>query len=240
MPSRKKNRKKAAANNVAEKIARRRDEIKSSEKQKKAVKQFRSTYTSLLNTLTATYPDSAVTSQHKVLVSSFTDDHWLELIGRWGRCLTAEASAMLKEKKEAVFQSCPELFDALGVKALWESAKLTENSKKYLWVYFGILQESSRAVFPVKDAPEDIAPPIVNGDASKLFQTLCGKLPMGMMKKVQRVAESYGKKLRDKGGSIDDIKFDEVSQELFKSIDPSEMKQVVASVSDLVKNISAR
>lgn len=227
----------ALKSSVSDRLKRKLDVLKKKKQEAQTVNKFKATYCGLLNTLHSTYPESVTISQHKTLVQSYTDKHWKELMNKWRVTLDSPLSELLRNENSQLFKECAVLFDPLDIHALWDAGKLTENSKKYLWMYLNILLDNTIALKETKTAPQDIAPPFVKGDASKLFQNLCGNIPMNMMQKVQKVAESYGKKLSDTGGSIEDIKFEDVSKELFKQIDASEIQQLVSSVSSLMKNI---
>ena len=71
------------------------------------------------------------------------------------------------------------------------------------------------------------------GSINAIYQNL----PPSILDNVKRVADKYGQKIESGEESIDNIKFDQISKELFSNMNKDELNSLVNEVGGMLQSI---
>jgi hypothetical protein len=121
----------------------------------------------------------------------------------------------------------------MQIPQLWLDGKFTATSQHYIWMY---LDNLCRFATSSADPRPDISPPThLPSNAMPGIQKIYDELPKNMLDKVKNIAEKYTADIETGKTSIGDLKFDDISKELFSQIDPEEMQQMITSVGAMLQ-----
>jgi hypothetical protein len=194
-----------------------------------AVKAFGETYLALITTLADTYKDKALQSIVQLYVEEKKD--FLETGQEFWSDLREHVNKVCQKDERLFSQSIPSL-DRLTVTSLWNNRQLSPNSQKYIWMYLSTLIRHARDIDPDEQDPVDIAPPDMPS-IDKIYDNL----PKGVLDKVKQVADKYGEKIESGEQSMDDIRFDEISKELFENMSQEDMSGLVSNVGNVLQSL---
>jgi len=207
-------------------------EIRQKVKRDSALKLFYETYDALVDTLRDTYPCCKLLpdrTEKEDLVTLWHD----EMASHYGEVKTQDKRLMLANVNVLI---------KLHIPQLWIDGKFSANSQRYIWMYLSNLCKFAAAVnAPNSDEPDsetqrDIRPPAhMPPGTLPGIQQIYDELPKNMLNKVREIAEKYSTEIDEGKGSVEDLKFDVISKELFSSIDPQEMHQMVTSVGNMLQ-----
>lgn len=201
------------------------NEVRLKSSQQSNCKFFIETHDALRQTLSETYPDC------QQLVAATPD-----LVARWHSEMQPHASKVATQDKTLMLANVSVLLD-LNIPQLWLDNKFTPTSQRYIWLYLGNLcRYAANGVDVILEQTKaDIRPPAHLPAATPGIQQIYEELPPNMLTKVRNIAEKYSADIENGNSSIEDLKFDEISKELFSQIDPREMQQMVTSVGAMLQ-----
>jgi len=212
-------------------------------KQKNGLSGFVSTYRAFVNTLADTYKDNKELAVVRQQVTDLkTPEAQIQFLEQWWASISPHVNK-IKNQDASLFVGGVQCLLALQLPQLWVSDKLSLNSKKYVWLYLKSLTKNARAFV---DSPvgassgsglSDIQPPMELPDIPGIKQ-IYENMPGGILQKVQSIAERYGQEIESGEKSIENIKFDEISQELFAGLNQEDMKGLVANVGQVLQSLS--
>ena len=193
---------------------------------------FTTAYCALLTTLVETYQDKTLAKhrqncQAESVMDAVRDMFWQDL---------NQHEALVLSNDEKLFSLDIKSLNRLTINDLWTQNKLSTNSKKYIWGYLADLIRKARP----HDAPVDIRPlggipP--NTDMIGSINAIYQNLPPSILDNVKRVADKYGQKIESGEESIDNIKFDQISKELFSNMNKDELNSLVNEVGGMLQSI---
>ena len=188
-------------------------------------KFFLETHEALLDTLRETYPDC----QH---LSSATP----ELVARWHTEMQPHSTKVSTQDKTLMLANVAVLLE-MNIPQLWLDNKFTPTSQRYIWGYLENLCRFAAGATDSDAATEkDIRPPAhLSAATAPVIKQIYDELPPNMLSKVRDIAEKYSTDIENGTSSIEDLKFDDISKDLFSQIDPQEMQQMVTSVGAMLQ-----
>ena len=209
-------------------------EIRTNQARASARTLFNETYDALVQTLRDTYPTCK-----ELPVRSPDHDMALE----WHTCMGQHQKRVATQDKTLMLANVSVLL-SLHIPQLWIDGQFTKTSERYIWMYLANLNKFAGACIVQQEEEKkarpgsvDIKPPSNAPGPLPGIQQLYNELPQNMFKKVKDLADKYSADIESGAKTVDDIKFDEISKELFSQIDPEEMHQVVTSVSSLLQGV---
>ena len=228
--------------------------------QQGTLKSFISTYIAFVSTLADTYTEEKDLHDHRVGLSELAESEKCDLVMQWWQDIEPHV-AMIQSTDAGVFACGVPCLLRLSLPQLWVADKLSPASKNYAWMYLQSLTKNSDAFVNPTDAAlgleettalvdrcKDIQPPMAAAAvaASDLpdFQSIPGmkqvyeSMPAGIIDRVKSIAERYGGEIDSGEKNISDIKFNEISQELFQGLKPEDMQGLVANVSQALQSLS--
>ena len=223
-------------------VAERKRELAEQEARTSAQRSFQTTYTALVSTLVETYPQDTVLKETQARVKAWGPRHWKTLCSVWAK--GAPAFSASSSRDASVFRTKPSLFQPLRLQALWPS--FSETSREYTWRYIEQLVRFSRATLPSIRAP----PELLHASSSSSSTTpspaaalpalagLYNQIPKRMLSQVEKIAEKYGKDIKQDGTGLDKVDFGQISKELFSKIHPQDMQAVIKNMTSLMKNFA--
>ena len=207
---------------------------------------FHSLHSALVRTLVDTYTDNAD-------VQALKNFQWLQsdedLVVQWWDDLSVHIAKVESHDVSLFLEPIPCL-QRLQIPQLWNAGEYTVNSKRYLWQYLeSITRHAKMAICDVSTG--DIAPPSSTGRSTDLptvlseglasapaLKKIYEQIPQGILQKVQAVAEKYGENMQRGDKSMEDFKFDDVSQELFQALTQEDMEGLVSNVSQALESFA--
>jgi hypothetical protein len=205
-------------------------EIRDRAKRDSSRKLFNETYDALVQTLQDTYPDC------KDIPERGEEGDYA---GNWHLCMSEHYKRVKEQDKTLMLANVPVLL-TLKIPQLWIDGQFTKNSERYIWMYIANLSKFSEATEGGKTPkcfPKDINPPKhISPETMPGMQQIYNELPKEMFEKVKMMAEKYSKNIEDGETAVEDLKFDEISKEIFSQIDPDEMQDMVTSVGSFLQN----
>jgi hypothetical protein len=192
-----------------------------------AVQSFGKTYEALLTTLVETYKDKDLFR----IRQAYEAENAQELGQKFWVDIRDDVDKVYRRDPSLFHMSIPFL-DHLSITSLWNQDKLSPNSKKYIWSYLHTLVRHAKAIATDLTAPVDIAPPDMPG-MDKMYENL----PKGVLDKVKQVADKYGEKIESGEQSMDTIRFDEISKELFENMSQDDMSGLVNNVGNVLQSL---
>ena len=188
-------------------------------------KFFSETHAALLQTLKETYPEC------QDLVSATPD-----LVSRWNDEMQPHALKVSSRDKTLMLANVTVLLE-LNIPQLWIDNKFTATSQTYIWNYLDNLCRFAEAAVEQKTTTteRDIRPPVHLTPNAPGIKQIYDELPPNMLSKVRDIAEKYSNDIEKGESTIEDLKFDAISKELFSQIDPEEMQQMVTSVGAMLQ-----
>ena len=168
-----------------------------------------------------------------------------DLVAQWWADLSVHITKVESHDVSLFLEPIPCL-QRLQIPQLWNAGEYTVNSKRYLWQY---LESITRyAKMAMHDATAgDITPPSCTGPPARLPEGLASapalkkiyeQIPQGILQKVQVVAEKYGENMQRGDKSMEDFKFDDVSQELFQALTQEDMEGLVSNVNQALESLA--
>ena len=211
----------------------------------KSEEAFKSTYKALVDTLCDTYDiEDLKTYRTRVeemnaweLTRSFYNQVW-------------NCADLVKARDEAIFDGSIEIINSLQIPHLWNTGKLSPNSKKYIWLYLESLLQKCKPEDPDDVNKKDIKPPEESlgslGSTGSTGSTapnegikqIYESLPKGILDKVKAVADKYGEQVESGEKTIEDIRFDEISKELFENMNENDMNSLVGNVGNVLQSLT--
>jgi hypothetical protein len=188
-------------------------------------KFFTETHDALRQTLTETYTSCSP-------IAPATPD----LVNRWHAEMQPHASKVATQDKTLMLANVSVLLE-LNIPQLWLDNQFTPTSQRYVWMYLGNLCRFAAAAVESGQEPTtvDIRPPAQLPGTTPGIQQIYDEMPPNMLNKVRNIAEKYSADIENGNSTIEDIKFDDISKELFSQIDPKEMQQMVTSVGAMLQ-----
>lgn len=234
-------------------MQRRKDEIQKKIQQRDALSAFSATYRALAQTLSNIYPDVTPLQTLETELSTTKDEQ-----------METTAKAWFKDMQlytDLVTYQDPGLFaydkkiasiDKFQLPALWNSNKLSSNSKKYLWIYLSQLNEASQKLMSSLSTTEDneedaeskldIDPPdistLLGSGLPKEFLDFYKNVPEGMFSDVSKVAEKYSDKVRKGELKLEDLNFSEISKQMFQSVKMEDFQEMAAKAVGSMKGMA--
>lgn len=212
-------------------------------KQTNALSGFVSTYKAFVNTLADTYKDQKelgeVQKQAQELKAAGTQAE-IKLVENWRSNILPHVGK-IRGEDASLFVCGVKCLLALKLPQLWVSDKLSANSKKYVWLYLKSLTKNAEAFMGGEEGgaspPNDIQPPMELPNIPGIKQ-IYENMPTGILEKVKSIADRYGEQIDSGEKTIESIKFNEISQELFSDLDPNDMKSLVENVGQVLKSMT--
>ena len=183
--------------------------------------QFRDTYLAFVDTLVDIYASIQELNEWKAQVHQMTSSDFEAIAKDWTDQL-GQFQELIDRKDPSLFLQTIPCLVKIYVPQLWVQGKFTDNSKDYVWLYLKTLSGSVN---------RDIRPPLAG--LGELYR----QMPSSMIDKVKNVADKYSSRVERGEAKLEDLKFNEISQELFQNINAEEMQQVVQSVGGLLQNL---
>lgn len=222
-------------------------ELEQKQKQSQHLDSFRETYQAFLDTLVEIYPSIEELNEWRAEFIDMTTDQVRSLALGWTLQLSPY-SAQVKNSEPMIFMKNIPCLMKTTVPQLWVQDKLTTNSKKYVWAYIVSLLENAEAA-TIQNTGEktgdssgkskDIRPLSDNINPENIpgIGDLYKQLPVSMINKVKKIADKYSNQVENGHTKLEDLKFNEISEELFQEINADEMQEVVKSVSGLLQGV---
>jgi len=117
------------------------------------------------------------------------------------------------------------------VSALWMDNKFTPNSKRYIWTYLQLLTRYACSTMQ----PRDIAPPVPEEKATPVQTT--NIQTNGLMSSVHQIADKYSGQIERGERKLEDLNFQEISQDLFSTMKPEEMQHLLQNMGQMMNQI---
>jgi hypothetical protein len=216
------------------------------------LQRFKAMYQAFLDTLLDIYPDVKELDAWRTSCYSTDTPGFLRIAEDFRRDLDG---ALVRSKDPKLFQLNPTSLARLQLPALWTQNRLSPKSKEYVWEYIQNLLNHAEAAAPRDIKPPGTlslpsssssstpsAPPGTPGPPDHLpapspdpLETMYSHIPASMLEKVKSVADRYSAQVENGETKLEDLQFQEISKELFNSIDPEEMQQVVQNIGSLLQ-----
>jgi hypothetical protein len=202
--------------------------------------EFWTTYNALVTTLGDTFGTKYTSlCTHQTLCVAASDATKLEITSAWQREIQP-VRHLIMARNAALFDSTqplPPCLATLCLSRLWVDPALSPTSKRYLWLYLDRLSVHIDTTSPTSDiSPPPEAPPELSGNAgiNKIYESL----PANILAQVKKVADKYGDKVQSGEQTLEDIRFDEISKDLFEHMSKEDMNDLVTNVGNVLKNLS--
>ena len=206
--------------------------------QKRHISNFQQTYIAFVDTLVDTYSNIPELNEWKQEVHTMSAELFHPIAKNWVNELGPIREDLVQQRENIFLNNLPCLVK-IYVPQLWVQDKFTSNSKKHVWSYLQVLVQQAFKAFPTS-VKKDIQPPNIPNIQDTLppgIGELYNQLPQSMIDKVRGVADKYSNRVESGETNLEDLKFNEISQELFQSIDPKEMQQVVQSIGGMLQGV---
>ena len=203
--------------------------------------KFRDMYVALVDTLVDIYGNIAELNEWKASVHELGLVEIGVIAEEWAQQVVPHQALITCRDPSLFLQNLPCLVK-IYVPQLWVQDKFTDNSKRYLWSYLQCLVDSSTGAPLVSGSAKakeakDIRPPVQQPGSLPGIGDLYKQMPASMIDKVKGVADKYSHQVESGQTKLEDLKFNEISQELFQNINSDEMQQVVQSVGGLLQTM---
>ena len=190
---------------------------------------FKETYDTLLTTLVETYQDKDLANYRRSYDVERARQQFYDDI--------APNERLVLSHDESLFDEPLTSLQLLTLPELWRSNRLSPKSKSYIWGYLSDLLRNSQ---PISTSQRDIAP-LTNvpqiPDMAQSIGMIYQNLPPSILDNVKRVADKYGSQIESGEKSMDSIKFEQISQELFSSMSQEDMTGLVNNVGSMLQSI---
>lgn len=176
------------------------------------VHNFKEVYIPLVDTLAETYGNDCIVVYKQDLLSKSIQDFHI-IMEAWKTQL-CEYEQHIRECNATLFQCDIPCLHQLDIPNLWNNRKFSEKSKQYIWTYIQKLYNI------VADQTKDIKP-LPSFDTSNLHTSI----PPSMLNSVKSVADKYSNLIENGDTQLEDLKINDICQELLQTINPKDFHQ---------------
>jgi len=230
------------------------------EEKSKHTQQFIETYQLLVNELIAVRSEHTELISWKNHISALSEDEFGGIIQEWATSMNNKQPFIDQQNTALFLQNLPSL-KTLYLPDFWMAGYFTENSKTSIWGFLRSLTIHTKYIIGSGTATGPSVNPDVGdllkhlptsgnpdlGDLLKHLPTsgnpdlgdLFKHLPTSMMDKIKDITDKYSNKVENGELKLENLKFNEISQEFFDGVDPDDMAQVVKGVSGMLEGVLA-
>ena len=209
---------------------------------------FWTIYKALLKTLTDTYALKIPALKEYAEICNTIDEVCQNAIKlNWQKDLTPFKNNIRNKDSAFLTDNPPSSVSLLFIPQLWLQSLFSENSKNYIWGYLQSLTDSSSEASSSsannENSIQDIVPFLNNGKNSsstsldeempQSVKKLFDSIPNSVMTKVKQVAEKYS----ENDQKLDNIRYDQLGQELFNSMNKTEMEDMIKNIGGALQSL---
>ena len=147
-------------------------------------------------------------------------------IHEWKRTVDVPYSKLVFEKDTRLFVQNSSALETLKIGEVWITGKVHKSEAVQLWKLLDTLTSISNKFngdVEEEEAKTGVSSsPFPDLDINSIYKNM----PVGIMDKIHNVAHNYSEKIEKGETSLETLNLGDISQELFKSINPSDMQRM--------------